>query len=184
MKKKITAVLCAYLVLAAAMFAQSTTYIAGVPTSLVQVAPNVYQGGVQVALSNAQLIAAFTTPVQVAGLTSSTGFGPGSLITINSCTLDLIFATGAFSSGGTVTIGYGTTASTAAAATIASTVFTTFSANQAITVAGSLAVTATVASLINKPIYIGVGSGNFTNASSGTSTGILDCTYTVHFGLS
>lgn len=190
MKRKITAVLSAYLALAAGMFAQSgtsTIYVGGVPTTLTQAAPNILKGAVQVPLTNALLIAMNTTPIPLIGATSTTGFGAGTLITIDSCTLDLVFATGAFASGGVVTIGYGSTqatvAASAAAATIASTVFTTFTANQAISVAGAMAVTVTSLTL-NKPVSVTVGTGNFTNASSGTSTGILDCTYTVHLGLS
>jgi hypothetical protein len=107
--------------------------------------------------------------------------GSGTLIELDGCVLDLIYGSAAFTSGGTVTIGYGTSATVAAAATIASTVFTSFSANQAIKVAGSLAVTAT-SSLLNQPIYVTNATGAFATGTG--ATGFLDCQYIVHKGLS
>lgn len=175
---------CLALAMAVHMPAQSTQVCnAGVCTNLVQISPNVFKVGIQASLTNTQLTTMFTTPVQLAGLSASTGFGVGSLATIDSCTLDLVFATGGFAGGGVVTIGYGTTAGVAAAATIAATALTTFSANQAITVAGALAINASTG-ILNKPLYITNATAVFTNASSGTSTAILSCSGTVTFGLS
>ena len=96
---------------------------------------------VSVPVTLAQLQASNTTPIPIIAAP-----GAGTLIEIQSCVLDLKYGSAAFTGGGTSTIGYGTTqsaiATSPAAATIASTVFTTFTASQAITVAGALAVTA------------------------------------------
>jgi len=106
--------------------------------------------------------------------------GANSMIEIDSCVLNLTYGAAAFTGGGTVTIGYGTGASVAAAATIASTVFTTFTSSHAIKVAGSLAVTADT-SLANQPIYVAAASADF--AAGTGATGQLDCAYRVHTGI-
>jgi hypothetical protein len=107
-------------------------------------------------------------------------FGAGTFTEIQSCALDLKRGSAAFTGGGTVTIGYGTTAPTVAgAATIASTVFTTFAASQLITVAGSLAVNA-ASGVLNLPVWVQAASADF--AAGTGATGVLDCAYRVHTG--
>lgn len=107
--------------------------------------------------------------------------GAGTLTEILSCTLDLKRGSAAFTGGGTITIGYGATAATtAAAATIASTVLTTFAASQSVLVAGALAVTANTSTL-NQPIWMNAASADF--AAGTGATGLLDCAYRVHTGM-
>lgn len=140
--------------------------------------PNTIQF-VSVPLTLAQMTTMFTTPIIVVPAQ-----GAGTLVEIQSCVLDLKRGSAAFTSGGTVTIGYGTTqtlnAASPAAATIASTVFTTFAASQSISVAGALAVTANTLDL-NTPVTISNGTGVFATGTG--ATGVLDCAYRVHSGL-
>lgn len=130
---------------------------------------------VSVPLTLSQLQTLNTIPVQILAAQ-----GAGTLIEVQSCVLDLKRGSAAFTGGGTVTIGWGaTSATTAAAATIASTVFTTFAASQMISVAGVLPVTAATLTL-NLPLWVSAGSGDF--ASGTGATGVLDCAYRVHSG--
>jgi hypothetical protein len=152
----------------------STTGYQGSTTNL---NPNTIQF-VSIPLTAAQINTIYTTPIQILPAQ-----GAGTLIEVQSCTLDLKYGSAAFTSGGTVTIGYGTTQSTVAAspgaATIASTVLTTFSASQAISVAGALAVTANSLTL-NKALSITNGTGVFATGTGATA--VLDCAYRVHNG--
>lgn len=108
-------------------------------------------------------------------------YGANTWTEIIGCTLDLKRGSAAFTSGGTVTIGWGaTSATTAAAATIASTVFTTFTASQSIFVAGALPVTAD-SLILNLPVWINAASADFATGTG--ATGLLDCSYRVHAGL-
>lgn len=136
--------------------------------------PNTIQT-VSIPLTLSQLQTLHTIPIQVIPAK-----GAGTLIELTTCTLDLKRGSAAFTSGGTVTFGWGATdATTAAAATIASTVFTTFTASQAITVAGAMAVTADSLTL-NLPIWVSAGSADFATGTG--ATGVLDCSYRVHSG--
>ena len=139
--------------------------------------PNTIQF-VSVPVTLAQLQASNTTPIPILAAQ-----GAGTLIEVQSCTLDLKYGSAAFTGGGTSTIGYGTTQSTIAAspaaATIASTVFTTFTASQAVTVAGALAVTANSLTL-NKAVGFATATANF--AAGTGATGVIDCAYRVHNG--
>lgn len=132
-------------------------------------------GFVSIPLTLTQLQTLNTVGVQILP-----AFGAGTLTELTSCVLDLKFGSAAFTGGGTVTIGYGaTSAVTAGAATIASTVFTTFTASQSVLVAGSLAVSANTLTL-NLPIWINAASADF--AAGTGATGVLDCGYRVHYG--
>lgn len=127
----------------------------------------------------AQINTMFTTP-----LTLIAAQGAGTLIEIQSCVVDLKRGSAAFTSGGTATIGYGTTqslnAASPAAATIASTVFTTFAASQSISVAGALAITANTLDL-NTPVTISNATQVFATGTGATV--VVDCAYRVHNGL-
>jgi hypothetical protein len=126
----------------------------------------------------AQINTMYTTPLLLIPAQTA-----GTLIEIQSCTVDAKYGSAAFTSGGTITIGYGATqatvAASAAAATIASTFLTTFTASQSITVAGALAVTANTLTL-NAPVSITNGSGVFATGTGATV--IVDCAYRVHSG--
>ncbi len=132
---------------------------------------------VSVPLSLSALQTLNSIPVQVLP-----AYGSGTFTEIQSCALDLKRGSAAFTGGGTVTIGYGTTAPTVAgAATIASTVFTTFAASQLITVAGALAVNA-ASGVLNLPVWMQAGSADFAVGTG--ASGVLDCAYRVHSGFS
>lgn len=108
--------------------------------------------------------------------------GATSMYQMGGCTLNLTRGSAAFTGGGTVTIGYGSTSTPATNATIASTVFTTFAASQAVVVLPvAVAVTATT-SLANKPIVMTAASADF--ASGTGATGQLDCQYRILTGVS
>ena len=116
------------------------------------------------------------------GLTVIPAKGTGTLIVPGSCTLELIHGSAAFTGGGTVTIGYGATSSPATNGTIASTVFTTFTASQAVTVLPvALPVTATATGLLNTGIVMTAASADFAAGTGGS--GVLDCQYRVIGGL-
>ena len=105
-----------------------------------------------------------------------------SMYQMGGCTLNLTYGSAAFTGGGTVTIGYGTTSSPATNGTIASTVFTTFSASHAVVVLPvAVAVTATT-SLANKAIVMTAASADF--AAGTGATGQLDCQYRILNGVS
>lgn len=106
--------------------------------------------------------------------------GTGTLIEVQSAVLDLVYGSAAFANGGAAQLSYGSGTTYAASVTVAATVFTTFSANQAIKFAGALAVNAT-SNCLNTAV-------NFTNATAafitGTgATGSLRISYIVHTGL-
>ncbi len=109
--------------------------------------------------------------------------GAGTLIEIQSCTVDLNRGSAAFTGGGTVTIGYGlteaTNAASTAAATIASTVFTTFAASQNILVAGLVPVTVNTLD-VNTAVTISNASNVFASGTGAIVT--VDCAYRVHSG--
>jgi hypothetical protein len=129
-------------------------------------------------LTAAQMNTVYTTPISLIPAQ-----GAGTLIEVQSCVVDAKYGSAAFTSGGTITIGYGATQSTVAAstaaATIASTFLTTFSASQSILVAGTYPVTANSLSL-NTPVSITNGSGVFATGTGATV--IVDCAYRVHSG--
>lgn len=145
---------------------------------LISSPPTVLYGNplfVSIPLTLSQLQTLNSIPVQILPAQ-----GSGTLIEVESCILDLKRGSAAFTGGGAVTIGLGTsTPAVAAAATIASTVFTTFAASQSILVAGALAVNANSGTL-NLPLWIQAGTADF--ASGTGATGLLECAYRVHTG--
>lgn len=126
-------------------------------------------------ITNAQILALNTTPLQVIAAP-----GAGNLIEIVSMVLENVYSTAAFAAGGTITLGYGATASPAAAATVAATFLTSPTANQVIMAAGALA-TNLGSDTINKPIYITNASANFTTGAGSIK---LRVAYRIHGGLS
>lgn len=131
---------------------------------------------ISVPLTLSQIQNLHSTPVQILGLTGTTGFGANTLIVMGSCTLNLLYGSAAYASGGVVTIGYGPTAAVASNATIAAATFTGLAANTAVLVGGALAATVT-SSLINQPIFVGMATANFTGGTGGSGT--LNCSYRV-----
>lgn len=108
--------------------------------------------------------------------------GATSMYQMGGCTLNLTHGSAAFTGGGTVTIGYGSSSSPATNGTIASTVFTTFTASHAVVVLPvAVAVTATT-SLANQPIVMTAASADF--AAGTGATGQLDCQYRILTGVS
>ena len=131
---------------------------------------------VTVALTNVNMLALNATPITVVPAQ-----GAGTLIEIVSMVFDAKFKTAAFAGGSAIGLKYGA-AGTACSATIATTVLTSFSADQSILVAGALAVTVN-SSILNTAVVIQAASTEFTNAASGLSTAIIKVTYRVHRGL-
>lgn len=108
--------------------------------------------------------------------------GATSMYQMGGCTLNLTYGSAAFSSGGTVSIGYGTASSPATNGTIAATVFTTFSSSHAVVLLPvAVAVTATT-SLANKAIVMTAASADFAGGTA--ATGQLDCQYRILTGVS
>lgn len=138
-----------------------------------------YSAGIQsvaIPLTAATINAMNATPIVVVPAQ-----GSGTLIDVIDGVLDLTYGSAAFANGGAAQLSYGSGTTNAASATIAATVFTTFSASQSIKFAGAMAVTATSATL-NAAV-------NFTNATApfitGTgATGVLNVSYRVIGGLS
>ncbi len=107
--------------------------------------------------------------------------GATSMYQMGGCALNLTRGSAAFTGGGTVSIGYGSSSSPATEGTIASTVFTTFAASHAVVVLPvAVAVTATT-SLANAPIVMTAAGGDF--ASGTGATGQLDCQYRILTGI-
>ena len=99
------------------------------------------------------------------------------------CMLNLTHGSAAFTGGGTVTIGYGaTSATTASNSTIASTVFTTFTASHLVVVeptAQSVGATTLYAGL---GVWMNAASSDFASGTGGS--GQLSCQYSIVTGVS
>lgn len=131
-------------------------------------------GSIAMTLTNLQSLN--TVPFQILPAVA------GTMYVMGPCTLNLTYGSAAFSGGGTVSIGYGTSSSPATNGTIASTVFTTFTASHGVVVIPSaVAVTATT-SLVNTGIYMTAASANFTSGTG--ATGELSCQYSAVTGVS
>ena len=117
-----------------------------------------------------------TVPFQILPAVAGTAYVMGP------CILNLTYGSAAYSGGGTVSIGYGTSSSPATNSTIASTVFTTFTASHGVIVEPTaLAVTATT-SFAGAGVFMTAASGNFTGGTGGT--GQLSCQYSAIGGVS
>jgi hypothetical protein len=141
------------------------------------IAANIVQDTGPIAIPLASLQTLNSVPLQVIAAK-----GAGTIIVPGQCTLDLVYGSAAFTGGGTVSLGYGTGSSPATNGTIASTVFTTFTASHLVTVLPTaLAVTATASGLLNTGIYLSAASADFAAGTGGS--GVLDCQYRVVSGL-
>ena len=117
-----------------------------------------------VTLTNAQVLALYATPVQLLPAP-----GVGLAYVVNKATLIDENTGTAYASGGAITVGYGTTASTSAlASTVAATFLTSGTTYQWIAESGVLNSVITAANATNQPIYITNATGAFT-----TGTGTL-----------
>lgn len=128
-----------------------------------------------ITLTNPQLLALFTTPITLVAAQ-----GAGSLIEVMGVTLENVYGTAAFTSGGVISINYkngGTL--TAAATTIAATFLTSPTANQSTLLTPALA-SALSSNVVNMPVVITNATGNF---ATGDGTVIVHCRYRVHTGL-
>lgn len=131
-----------------------------------------------VPLTLAQLIASNSVPIVIAGLAAK---GAGTLIEICSAILNLTYGSANFAGGGAMALYYGaSSAGVLATATIAATVFTTFTASHAVLVAGALAVAADTA-IVNTGLVFTNPTADFTSGTG--ATGVLKIAYRVHSGL-
>lgn len=133
-----------------------------------------------VAIDNAHAVNMFSSPVKIIDAQ-----GVGSTIKVWGCLANALFNTAAFTGGGNLVASYGSgspTAATSATAAIGSALLTTFSANQV--GSSSPAFSSDLSSsILNTAVYFGNLTGNFSNASSGQSTLLVTCWYTVFSGL-
>lgn len=131
---------------------------------------------VSVPLSLTELKAMHSAPLKVIPAA-----GAGTLIEVCSAVVDLIYGSAAFTGGGVVQLSYGTGATPVASSTIAASVFTGLSANQAVVLPGALTVQAS-SGVLNTAIYLYMATADFT-VGTGCS-GVLKIAYRVHNGLS
>ena len=124
-----------------------------------------------VTLTHAQVIALFTTQVQI--IPSQ---GVNTLTEVQSCMLENVSSGAAYTAGGVISLVYSGTA-TVAAATVAASFLTTPTVKQAIIVTGALASTA-ISTLSNTAVNIRNVTAAF--ATGGTGTLVVNCAYRVH----
>jgi hypothetical protein len=133
-------------------------------------------------LTLSQLQTLFSVGVQILPQPAAT-----SMYVMGPCLLNLTYGSAAFTGGGTVSLGYGntfasTTPSPLTHGTIASTVFTTFSASHGVVVIpAAVAVTATT-SLAGKAVFMSAATQDFAAGNGGS--GQLSCQYSIVPGVS
>jgi hypothetical protein len=151
------------------------TNATGVPGELVS-------QNIVIPLTLSQLQTLYSVGVQILPQPAAT-----SMYVMGPCLLNLTYGSAAFTGGGTVSIGYGntfasTTPSPLTHGTIATTVFTTFSASHGVVVIpAAVAVTATT-SLAGKAVFISAATQDFAAGTGGS--GQLSCQYSVVTGVS
>jgi len=151
------------------------TNATGVPGGLVS-------QNIVIPLTLSQLQTLYSVGVQILPQPAAT-----SMYVMGPCLLNLTYGSAAFTGGGTVSIGYGntfasTTPSPLTHGTIATTVFTTFSASHGVVVIpAAVAVTATT-SLAGKAVFISAATQDFAAGTGGS--GQLSCQYSVVTGVS
>ena len=129
---------------------------------------------VTTALTLAQLQAAVT------GVSIIPAQGTGTLIEVQRATLDLAYGSANFAGAGIGQLSYGNATTYPASATFANAFYTTFAANQAISVAGALASTAST-NILNTAVWYNANA-NFTSGTG--ASGVLSVGYRVISGLS
>jgi hypothetical protein len=99
------------------------------------------------------------------------------------CMLNLTHGSAAFTGGGTVTIGYGaTSATTASNSTIASTVFTTFTASHLVIVQPTAQAVGATTLYAGLGIWMNAAGSDFASGTGGS--GQLSCQYSIVTGVS
>jgi len=124
-------------------------------------------------IANAQVLTLNTV-----GVTLAPAGGSGTLNRVISCTLENVFLTAAFASGGVIGIQYGL-AGTAASTTVAATFLTSPAANQTTILTGALASTLS-SSVLNKALTLTCATGDFTTGAGSLKYRL---SYTVDTGL-
>lgn len=127
-----------------------------------------------VTLTNAQLLALFTTPIQLLPAP-----GAGNMWDILDMTLENKFLTAAFAAGGAIQASYGAGVTTPATATVAATFLTSPAASSVIKVAGALAQALSTA-VLNTAVNITNATANFT---TGAGSVVVKLTYRMVTGL-
>jgi hypothetical protein len=128
---------------------------------------------VTVPITNAQVLAMFTTPIQLVAAP-----GAGNMINVIDMTVENVFLTAAFAAGGAIQASYGAGVTTPATATIATTFLTAPAANQVIKVAGALA-SALSSAVLNTAVNLTCATANFT---TGGGSLIVKLRYAVQTG--
>ena len=131
----------------------------------------------QVAVTNAQVLLLNTNGKEIIAAP-----GAGILIDVIDMVVEAIFGVAAFTAGSAIGLNYDTGTSAPCSVTIATTFLTTFSATQAIKVAGSLAVLAKTA-CVGKSVRLTAAGTEFANASNGVSTLLVTVNYRLISGL-
>lgn len=126
-----------------------------------------------VTLSNAQVLAMFTTPVQIVAAQ-----GLGTVVNVISMLLENVDGGVAYGGGGAIQLSYGSGLTTPASVTVAATFLTSPTVTQVITAAGALA-TAAASAVVNKAVNITNATAVFT---TGTGTVKVVVNYTVVTG--
>lgn len=134
--------------------------------------PDTLAQSITVTLTNAQILAMFTTPVQLLPTTDSSSF-----YQITNATLVNANTGTAYTAGGAMTVGYGTTTATtqALSGTIAATFLTSPVVSQVITLAGATLASSTASTYTGKGIWITCATQNF---ATGTGTLLITLNYT------
>jgi hypothetical protein len=126
-----------------------------------------------VTLTNAQILAMYTTPVTIIAAQ-----GAGSFIKVVDMTLENVDGGTAYTSGGAIQLSYGTALTYPATATVAATFLTSPTVSQMITAAGALATTPS-SNVLNTAVDISNATGVF---ATGTGTLVVRVSYRVITG--
>lgn len=156
-----------------------TAQAATLPTGVRITNSSASGGGIQtsyVALTLAQIQAAFTTPVQIVPAP-----GAGSFVDINDVIVNYIFGSAAYTGGGVIQLSYGTGVTVAATTTLAATVLTSQSTNELYKLTSAAVASTTNANYLNKAINYTNATANFAVGTGGS--GLVVCSYKIITGL-
>jgi hypothetical protein len=114
------------------------------------------------------------------GISLAPASGAGTVNELVSCVVNLKYGSASFSGGGAVGVFWGLGGTQASSGTIASTVFTSLSANEYQALVGQTAAVASSVAL-NKALVLQAASADFTSGTGGSA--VIQVVYRVHSGL-